>query len=72
MQRLILNFYNFLLYAIKDIKDWINALDCVKKQTLQVNWNGGSIKILKLQICFENCTKSKWEEKMEGLRGLSK
>ena len=28
---------------IRDIKDWISASDCVKKQALRVNWNGENI-----------------------------
>ena len=35
LQRLLIsNFYNFLLYIIKDIKDRIGALNSEKKQTL--------------------------------------
>ena len=30
-----------MLYIIKDINDWISALDREKIQTLRVNWNGG-------------------------------
>ena len=40
------NFIVFVMYnIIRDVKDWISVLYCVKKQTLQVLWKGGSTEL---------------------------